>query len=750
MNAQLAARTEHTDPPASIAQTILQDLFQNRLVLTEDWEALRNEQQERILECRDPRALLNSLTELKLLTKYQAERIAAFQTFGMVLGNYRVLDRLGSGGMGVVYRGEHMELRRPVAIKVLQIQPDQDPRVLTRFRTEMRLAAQLRHPNIAGATDAGTVEGLTSDVASLSYFVMELVPGQDLEEMVRERGALPMTEACDLIFQVAAGLAEAHKHLLVHRDVKPSNVLVTPQGQAKLLDFGLARHLPTRLTEPGTVLGTVDYMSPEQVEDASNVDARADIYGLGGSLYWCLTGQLPFPSSDCVTRALLGRLTQAPPRVRAVNPEVPVDLEGVICRMMATDPEDRYPNAEAVMQALEPFLRPELRDDIESTPARGSAIASGLHPHRLATGCNRVLIVDDEAGIRRFCNLALTGEGLICEEASDGQEALEFASREPFDLVLLDIDMPRLNGIETCRRLRARPTLPHQKIIMLSGRVSPDELARLLLAGADDSLCKPFTLVQVQSRVKAALRHKEAQQRAGDLNQQLLTVNRELEKALTAQAGDVVSVRNALALALARLVESRDSETGGHLIRLSRYSRRLAEHARETNAFPGQVDEAFCNLLECCAPLHDVGKVSLPDHILLKPGKLDADERLLMQTHTVVGSDTLRAVAHQHGPAVAFLHMAADVARYHHERYDGKGYPDRLSGNDIPLAARIVAIADVYDALRSRRAWKPALSHVTTMQIMTELSRGQFDPILLKSLKACAAYFEQTFVDVSD
>jgi putative two-component system response regulator len=148
--------------------------------------------------------------------------------------------------------------------------------------------------------------------------------------------------------------------------------------------------------------------------------------------------------------------------------------------------------------------------------------------------------------------------------------------------------------------------------------------------------------------------------------------------------------------------------------------------------------------------LHDVGKVSLPDHILLKPGKLDPDERMLMHTHTVLGSDTLRAVAQQHGPAVAFLHMAADIARHHHERYDGKGYPDRLAGNDIPLAARIVAIADVYDALRTRRSWKPALSHVTTMQIMTELSRGQFDPILIKSLKACADFFERTYVEVAD
>jgi response regulator RpfG family c-di-GMP phosphodiesterase len=155
-------------------------------------------------------------------------------------------------------------------------------------------------------------------------------------------------------------------------------------------------------------------------------------------------------------------------------------------------------------------------------------------------------------------------------------------------------------------------------------------------------------------------------------------------------------------------------------------------------------------MLECCAPLHDIGKVGLPDHILLKPGKLDPDERIIMQAHTIIGAETLRTVAQQHGSAMAFLQMAIDIAHYHHERYDGHGYPARLCGNDIPLGARLVTLGDVYDALRSRRVYKPALSHAATMQVMTEASTGQFDPALLQAFHRCANHFDRIYRELVD
>jgi response regulator RpfG family c-di-GMP phosphodiesterase len=358
--------------------------------------------------------------------------------------------------------------------------------------------------------------------------------------------------------------------------------------------------------------------------------------------------------------------------------------------------------------------------------------------------------VDDEAGIRTFCALALKSDGLECDEAADGLKALAALAERPYDLVLLDIDMPGLNGTEAMRRIRQAPPVANLKVVMFSGRTAPDEMAQLLLAGADDFLPKPFTIVQLRARVKAALRLKDAQDRSELLNRHLLAVNAELERNLSSREGDLLSARSALVLALAKLVECRSSETGAHLLRLQRFCRCLADEALAGGDFGAQVDETFAQTLEACAPLHDIGKVALPDHILKKPGKLDSEERLQMQEHTVIGAHTLREVARQHGFAAGFLQMAVDIARSHHERWDGKGYPDMLAGEDIPLAARFVAVADVYDALRSRRVYKPSVPHHTAVLTMTESSPGHFDPKLMAVFQRCLPRFEQVFRDAGE
>jgi HD-GYP domain-containing protein (c-di-GMP phosphodiesterase class II) len=205
-----------------------------------------------------------------------------------------------------------------------------------------------------------------------------------------------------------------------------------------------------------------------------------------------------------------------------------------------------------------------------------------------------------------------------------------------------------------------------------------------------------------------------------------------------------------LILALAKLVECRDSETGAHIQRLQAYCRRLAVEAAQLPAFAGLIDGPFIRWLVWCAPLHDIGKAGIPDRILRKEGALDPDERRIMQTHTTLGAETLKEVARQHGSGMAFLQMAIDVARHHHERYDGTGYPDQRAGQDIPLAARLLAIADVYDALRSRRVYKPALSHETAVRLILEESPGQFDPALLPAFQRCAADFDRIFTERVD
>jgi len=741
------SRRTNDDKHGSLAQALLNELLATSVVLSEDWETLAPPKREDLAGCTDTQAMLDKLVEHGLLTPYQARRVGAGKAFGLVLGNYRVLDRLGDGGMGVVFLAEHVRMRRPVAVKVLALSPHEGVRNLSRFVAEMRAVGRLQHPNVVAAMDCGDVVSPEPDAPVLHYFVMEYVSGQDLEAYVEGHGPLPPARACELIYQIASALDEAHKHHLVHRDIKPSNIQLTPEGQVKVLDFGLALHFCSRRTEPGTLLGTVDYMAPEQARDASAVDIRADIYALGGVLFWCLTGCKPFPTKGNAAQAMVPRLTQPPPSVRVRRPEVPAELDAIVARMMAVHPDDRYPEPRAVMRALQAFIQSSALDD------RGSKIAdlvgcSTLDP-RPCDRVRRVLIVDDEPHIRCLCRYALQSDDLHCEEAANGVLALQAFHARRYDLALLDIDMPEMKGPEVLRRLRQAPPGPHFKVIMFSGRSSADEMAQMLLAGADDYLTKPFSNVQLQARVKAALRLKEAQEQSDSLNRQLLSLNCEQGQTLTARESDLLHTRNALMLALCKLVEYRRNETGEHLLRLQRFSRALAEEAASLPEFAGQIDTAFIQTLERCAPLHDVGTVALPDHILLKPGRLDAAERLIMQSHTTIGAEILQTVARQHGPALAFLQMAIDIARHHHERHDGTGYPDRLAGRDIPLPARLVSVADVYDSLRSGRTYRVALSHACAVQVIVEESAGQFDPTLLQVFQRCAPRLERIFRELA-
>src|SRR5205823_8923170 len=227
-------------------------------------------------------------------------------------------------------------------------------------------------------------------------------------------------------------------------------------------------------------------------------------------------------------------------------------------------------------------------------------------------------------------------------------------------------------------------------------------------------------------------------------------LNHELEHLITARDGAMVEARTALVMALARLGGERAKTSSAYLKRLQGYVRVLAEEAARLSLFSNQIDSTFVELATCCAPLHDIGKVGLPDHILLKPGKLEEDERFIMQAHTTIGADTLHDVAKSHSSALPFLSMAIDIARHHHERYDGTGYPDGLAGADIPLAARLVGICDVYDALRSRRIYRPALAHHAAVQVMSLLGGTQFDPGLLQAFMHCAARFEKIFREYPD
>ncbi len=493
------------------------------------------------------------------------------------MGNYRILEPVGAGGMSVIYKAEQLALRRTVALKVPIGELLQDPKLAARFTTEMRAIVRLRHPNIVAAIDAGTAPNPDPHGSPIRYFVMEYVPRLDLEQFVVEHGPLPVEQACDLIHQVASALEKAHEHNLIHRDVKPSNIRVTADGQAKLVDFGLARLWQSRHTLPGSVLGTIDFMAPEQAKNAQAVDIRADIYALGGTMFWCLTGRMPFPVHGNLNEELARRMTQRPPSARALRPELPADLDVILARMMAVRPEERYDAPRHVMRALVPFIKSSVRP-LRASPADVRLPAD--EPHVSPSKTCRVLIVDDQPEIRDFCHYALEADDIVSDQAETGPAAIEALRCGHYDLVMLDVDMPQMSGFEVLTHLRRAPMPPHLKIIMLSGRATANDLAEALNRGADDYLTKPFSGVQLEVRVRFALRLKAVQDRSEVLNQHLVTANRDFEIGLVARNSDLIAARNALAAALSSGLLLRSLQTPAHQFRMRRYGRRLAETAR--------------------------------------------------------------------------------------------------------------------------------------------------------------------------
>ena len=722
----------------------------------------------------DTALLAGALLSQGVLTNYQMQWLLAGEPFGLVLGNYRVLDWLGAGGMGVVYKAEHVHLKRPVALKVLSADCDGNAVFMERFTSEMQVLATLRHPNIVEAFDAGEVAVPSEPGKLLRYLVMEYVQGNDLERYVVDNGPLPIVAACEYIRQAAQGLRHAHERGILHRDIKPSNLLVTdmppglkpvagasyPLGQVKVLDFGLARMNSRRYTEAYVVLGTIDYMAPEQARDARSVDVRADIYSLGGTLYWLLTGQRPFPTDRPIVQELMARQHETPASARSLRPEIPLELESVVCQMMALDPNDRYPTPLAVVAALNQFLEPSRRPDsgVTSAELAGHASHAGAADSLAAAGVveppagsrtRRILVVSSNAAFRSVMRDAVEQHGMSFADAESGDEAHDALNRFPADVALIDSVLPGESGIDVCRRLRAEAMVPHQKLILLTGDDAQAPSLEL------DALCDdqaPWDAPEglLLGRMRLALRLKESEERSDRVLNALLSTNSHLEQAVEQRDYTAHQAQDVLIFAMAKMAELRGQETNGHLLRMQKYVRVLAEAAMRLPAFASVIDDAWVRMLERCVLLHDIGKVAIPDHILLKPGKLEPEERSIMESHTVLGADILEAVARQQGVCLAFLQMAIEIVRYHHEQYDGAGYPESLAGDAIPLAARITAIADVYDAMRSKLVYKPGLAHAAVRRLLLKADQTQFDPALMVAFRECEAAFEQTFTETPD
>src|SRR4051812_4352936 len=301
----------------------------------------------------DADVIANKLIEKKLLTSWQVERLMEKKYRAFFLGKYRILKLIGSGGMSTVYLAEHKLMHRQRAIKVLPKRKVNDSSYLARFHLEAQATAQLDHPNIVRCYDVDN-EGDTH------YIVMEFIEGKDLNTIVKQEGPLPLELACNYIAQSAEGLYHAHQNGLIHRDVKPANLLVDSKGIVKILDLGLAlfsdnERASLTVEHNENVLGTADYLAPEQAVNSHKVDHKADIYGLGCSLYFVLTGHPPFPDGTLAQR-IAKHQTQSPDDIRKDRPDCPRDLADICVKMMQKRAEKRYGNMREVADALESWL----------------------------------------------------------------------------------------------------------------------------------------------------------------------------------------------------------------------------------------------------------------------------------------------------------------------------------------------------------------------------------------------------------
>ncbi|MGD9126044.1 MAG: response regulator [Planctomycetia bacterium] len=352
----------------------------------------------------------------------------------------------------------------------------------------------------------------------------------------------------------------------------------------------------------------------------------------------------------------------------------------------------------------------------------------------------RVLIVDDDLAVCRLL-LHVLGKEYEVESANDGIEALEKVQTFKPEVVLLDILLPCIDGYETCRRLRVLPDAPQDvHIIFASVKSSKEEQMHAYQCGGDDYVVKPFDIPELLSRIKLHFRLRDALATVEEVQTEIEEQKSEAKRRVEIQQRQLIETQSIAMYTLAKIAECRDTDTGDHLFRMRDYAQVIAKQLQNDSEYSYLVDQQFLEDLYRSSPLHDIGKVAVPDAILLKPGRLTPEEFKRIQEHSVVGGQILdEAVWQSNGGQ--FLAMAASIARFHHECFDGNGYPSGLKGIHIPLSARIVAVADVYDALTSERPYKSAYPPSKAYKMIIEKSGTQFDPVIVKA-------FQDAFDDI--
>lgn len=352
-----------------------------------------------------------------------------------------------------------------------------------------------------------------------------------------------------------------------------------------------------------------------------------------------------------------------------------------------------------------------------------------------------VLVVDDTPDNLTLMN-AMLKDLYKVKVANSGERALKIVlGATPPDIILLDIMMPEMDGYEVCRKLKQDPKTLDIPVIFLTAKTEIEDEIKGFECGALDYITKPLSPAIVLARVKAQLQLKAA---ADFLKDKASYLEQEVAK----RTREVMAIQDVTILAMASLAETRDSDTGNHIRRTQHYVKALAKKLQSHPRFARFLSDYTIEILFKSAPLHDIGKVGIPDHILLKPGRFEPHEFEIMKTHTTLGKEAIEHAERALGTEVDFLKFAKEIAVGHQEKWDGSGYPAGQSGDDIPISARLMAVADVYDALISRRVYKEGMSHEQAVQIIIEGKGKHFDPdmvdaflVIAEEFKAIAARF---------
>lgn len=332
----------------------------------------------------------------------------------------------------------------------------------------------------------------------------------------------------------------------------------------------------------------------------------------------------------------------------------------------------------------------------------------------------RILVVDDDTDILDLLEKMLATFGFNALPFTNGADALEAAPKVLPDLILLDITMPGLDGYQVCERLKQNPGLEDIPVIFMSAMNSIEDKIKGFNVGGVDYITKPYYPEEVHARVNT------------HLSLSALRNKLEYQKLVEMKIREVSEAQQATIFALAKLAEQRDDDTGAHLEQVRDYCEMLARQLAKDSPYADNISEDFIVCIKHASPLHDIGKVAIPDNVLLKPGKLTPAEFDIMKSHTVIGAENLQTVYNKYADN-PFIGMGIEIALYHHERWDGAGYPDGLVGRNIPLSARIMAVADCYDALRSNRCYRKGFDHETVKNMLLEENGTHFDPEIINA-----------------